>query len=122
MQSLAGIVRTETEMLRALQGIDTLRQRTRRVYVSGHREYNSGWHTALDLKNLLTVAEAITRAALERKESRGAHFREDYPEKDPSLEKVSIVIRKAPDGSMQVTRQPIPEMPEPLRRIIEEMK
>jgi succinate dehydrogenase / fumarate reductase flavoprotein subunit len=122
MQDLVGIVRTESEMVRALDGLDALKARANHVGVGGHREYNPGWHTALDLPNLLVAAEAITRSAIERKESRGAHFREDYPEKDPAFGTFNIVVRKAADGSMAVSRAPIPEMPAELKRIIEEMK
>jgi succinate dehydrogenase / fumarate reductase, flavoprotein subunit len=122
MQDLVGIVRREDEMLRALDGLEKLWQRARRVGVTGHREFNPGWHTALDLTNLLTVSEAITRAALERKESRGAHFRDDLPDKDAALGKVSIVLRKGRDGAMEVKREPLPEMPAELKQIIEEMK
>ena len=63
--------------------------------VGGNREYNPGWHTALDLGNLLTVSEAITRSAIERKESRGGHFREDYPRKPTEFGTINIVTRKA---------------------------
>src|SRR5262245_40823348 len=122
MQKLVGIVRTEKEMLQALEGIEKLKERAARAAVGGNREYNPGWHTALDLQSLLPVAEAITRAAIERKESRGAHFREDYLEKSPQFGKLNIVIRKGPDGGMQVSRQPLPEMPPELKKIIEEMK
>ena len=122
MQDLVGIVRTAPEMERALEGISRLRQRAARVGVPGHREYNPGWHTALDLDNLLTVSEAVTRAALERQESRGGHFRDDRPEKDPAYAKFNILIRKGPGGEMQLVRQPIPEMPEGLRRVIDEQK
>ena len=90
--------------------------------MTGNREYNPGWHTALDLKNLLIVSEAITRAALERKESRGAQFREDYPDKDERFGKVNTMISKSPSHSMQVRLEPLPEMPDYLRQIIEEMK
>src|SRR6185295_18298176 len=106
MQNLVGIVRREDEMLRALEGLQRLWERAKRVGVTGRREFNPGWHTSLDLPNLLTVSEAITRAALERKESRGAHFRDDMPDKDPAFGKVSIVLKKAPDGAMQVRREP----------------
>ena len=82
MQDLVGIVRREDEMLRALEGIHKLWERAKKVGVYGNREYNPGWHTALDLTNLLTAAEAVTRSAIERKESRGAQFREDYMDKD----------------------------------------
>jgi succinate dehydrogenase / fumarate reductase flavoprotein subunit len=122
MQNLVGIVRREDEMVRALDGLQALWKRARRVGVTGHRDFNPGWHTSLDLTSLLTVSECITRAAIERKESRGAHFRDDRPDKDPALGKVSIVLRKGPDGAMQVTREPLPEMPPELKQIIEEMK
>ena len=122
MQDLVGIVRTEPEMLRALDEIAALRARAERVAVSGHREYNPGWHTALDLEHLLTVSEAVTRSAVERRESRGAQFREDYPEKDPEAATFNIVVRKAADGSMQLERRPIAPMPDELRGIIAEMK
>jgi succinate dehydrogenase / fumarate reductase flavoprotein subunit len=88
----------------------------------GNREYNSGWHTALDLPNLLTVAEAITRSALERKESRGAHFREDYSAKDSGFGKLNLVVFKNGNGTMCIERRPVPEMPGELRQIIDEMK
>jgi succinate dehydrogenase / fumarate reductase flavoprotein subunit len=90
--------------------------------VPGNREYNPGWHTALDLNNLLTVAEAITRSAIERRESRGAQYRDDYPAKDPRFGQVNILVRKGEDGSMLVSKRPIPEMPAELKRVIEEMK
>lgn len=122
MQDLVGIVRREDEMKRALDGIQKLRERARWVGVTGRREFNPGWHTALDLNSLLTVSEAITRAALERKESRGAHFREDLPDKDPVFGQISIVVRKGRDGTMQVSREPIPEMPDYLKEIVAEMK
>ena len=122
MQDLVGIVRTESEMKHALEEIDELFKRTRAVSVPGNREYNNGWHTALDLPNMLTVSEAIARAALEREESRGAHFREDRPSKSAELGKISMVIREGPGGEMQVNREPVPEMPPELKQIVEEMK
>src|SRR6266542_1085902 len=122
MQDLVGIVRNETEMRQAIEKIGNFKMRAEKTAVTGNREYNPGWHTALDLKNLLTVSEAITRAALERKESRGAQFREDYPEKDQRFAKVNTVIRKADDGSMEVRLEPLPEMPEYLKQVIEENK
>jgi succinate dehydrogenase / fumarate reductase flavoprotein subunit len=122
MQELVGIVRTEAEMRSALEEIAALRERAGRVGVSGHREYNPAWHSALDLHNLLTVSEAITRSALDRKESRGGHFREDYPGKDQAYATFNIVSRKKSDGTMEITRAPIPEMPAELRRLIEEYK
>ncbi|MCS7167152.1 MAG: fumarate reductase/succinate dehydrogenase flavoprotein subunit [Gemmatales bacterium] len=122
MQNLVGIVRREEDMLRALEALERLRERYRRVRVVGNREYNPGWHTAMDLRNLLIVAEAITRSALERRESRGAQFREDYPNKSEEFGKVNIVVCKGPDGSMRVRREPIPEMPDYLKRVIEQNK
>jgi succinate dehydrogenase / fumarate reductase flavoprotein subunit len=122
MQSLVGIVRREDEMMRALEGLHQLWERAQNVAVYGHREYNPGWHTAIDLQHLLTVSEAITRAAIERKESRGGHFRDDFPNKDSATGKLNIVLRKEADGSMQVRREQIPEMPPHLKQIIEEMK
>ena len=122
MQSLVGIVRREEEMLRALDGLGKLWERSQNVAVHGHREYNPGWHTAIDLKHLLTVSEAITRSALERKESRGGHFRDDFPNKDAAGGKMNIVLRKDADGSMRVRREPIPEIQEHLKQVIEETK
>ncbi|MFQ5551173.1 MAG: fumarate reductase/succinate dehydrogenase flavoprotein subunit, partial [Gemmatimonadales bacterium] len=83
--------------------------------------YNNGWHTALDLVNLVTVSEAVARAALLRKESRGAQFREDYPEKDPAEGRSRIVVSKAADGSMKIDREPVPELTDELKQVIEEM-
>jgi succinate dehydrogenase / fumarate reductase flavoprotein subunit len=122
MQELVGIVRREEEMRRAVDALKTLRERAKNVSVTGNREYNPGWHTALDLQNLITVSEIVARAALERKESRGGHFRDDFPDKDPAYGKFNIVVRRGPGGEMQVTREPIPEMREDLKRIVEENK
>jgi succinate dehydrogenase / fumarate reductase flavoprotein subunit len=122
MQRLVGIVRREEEMVRALGELAKLWERSRTVAVYGHREYNPGWHTAIDLKHLLTVSEAITRAAIERKESRGGHFRDDFPNRDAAEGKVNIILHKDADGSMRTRREPIPEMPEHLKQVIEEMK
>jgi len=122
MQELVGIVRRDDEIRRALDALKTLRERARKVSVTGNREYNPGWHTALDLQNLLTVSEIVARAAMERKESRGGHFRDDFPDKDPGHAKFNIVVRRGPGGEVQLTREPIPEMPEHLKRIIEENK
>jgi succinate dehydrogenase / fumarate reductase flavoprotein subunit len=120
MQDLVGIVRREEEMERALEGLQALKARAARVGVAGNREYNPGWHTAIDLANLLTVSEAVTRCALERKESRGGHFRDDYPDKDPAYGSFNLVLRRGPDGEMQMTREPIPPLPPELQQIVEE--
>jgi succinate dehydrogenase / fumarate reductase flavoprotein subunit len=122
MQDLVGIVRQEGEMLQALDRIRELKSKSEQAGVDGNREYNNGWHTALDLHNLLTVSEIVTRAALERKESRGAHFRDDFPAKDDQAGKFNIVARKGANGEVQLTREPIPPMRDDLKQVIEEMK
>ena len=122
MQDLAGIVRVEKEMHVALVKLGELKRRADAVPAPGNREYNPGWHTALDLQNLLTISEAVTRSALERKESRGAHFRDDYPSKDPAYGSFNTLIRKGPDGEMQVSREPLIPMTDEQKQIIEEMK
>ncbi|HUG43753.1 MAG TPA: fumarate reductase/succinate dehydrogenase flavoprotein subunit [Acidobacteriota bacterium] len=121
MQRLVGIVRREEEMREALAKLQDLKQRAETVAVSGNREFNPGWHTALDLRHLLTVSEAIVRPALARKESRGAHFREDFPSRNEELGAVNMVLRKGPDGRMQVESVPIPATPPELKSVIEEM-
>jgi succinate dehydrogenase / fumarate reductase flavoprotein subunit len=122
MQELVGIVRTESEMQQALNVIAALDGRAENVGIAGHRQYNNGWHTAIDLANLLLVSEAITRAALLRRESRGAQFREDYPNKDPEWGKYNIVVKRGADGEMLVEKRALPPMPDDLQAVIQEMK
>jgi succinate dehydrogenase / fumarate reductase, flavoprotein subunit len=122
MQALVGIVRLENEMQEALTRIQQLKERADRVGVVGHREFHAGWHTAIDLRNLLTVAECITRSAIERKESRGGHFREDYPEKVAEFATFNIQTRQGAAGDVQVSRVPIPPIPDYLKDVIEEQK
>jgi succinate dehydrogenase / fumarate reductase flavoprotein subunit len=122
MQDLVGIVRRADEMDHALEELRKLRDRACGVGVTGNREYNGGWHTALDLRNLLTVSELITRAAIERKESRGAHFREDYPQKSEAEGHSNIVLRRSESGEPQLIREPLSEMPSELKQVIEKMK
>ena len=123
MQDNVGIVRAQDEMECALEMLgDAQASARRRSRVQGNREYNPGWHTALDLNNLLTVSEAITRCAIERKESRGGHFRDDYPDKDPAYATFNFIVRKNRDGEMELSREPIPPMPDHLKAVIEEMK
>lgn len=122
MQDLVGIVRQEDDMRRAVDRIQGLAARAASVRVSGNREYNPGWHAALDLHPLLTVSAAIASAALLRRESRGAQFREDFPEKDPELGKVSVVVRKGAGGRMEVVKEPLPPMTAEQSAIIQEMK
>jgi succinate dehydrogenase / fumarate reductase, flavoprotein subunit len=121
MQDLVGIVRKEDEMLRALEGLTQLKERARRVRAPINREYNPGWHTCMDLSNLLTVSEAVTRAALARKESRGGQFRDDYPRKDSkNFGKVNSVVWQGADGKMQFRWESIPELPPELKEVIKE--
>jgi succinate dehydrogenase / fumarate reductase flavoprotein subunit len=122
MQDLVGIVRVQSEMEQALGKIRELEQRAAKVSAGGNREYNPGWHTAIDLKNLLTVSEAITLSAIDRKESRGAHFREDYPEKNAADGTYNHTIRIGANGAMDLQREPVPPMTDEMKQIIEEMK
>ena len=121
MQNYVGIVRVHDEMERALSEIEVLKQRAEKVGVPGNREYNPGWHTALDLRHLLIISEGITKCALERKESRGGHFRDDYPDKDPEFAKFNHVVRLGKNGAMELERAMIPSMPAELESIIKEM-
>jgi succinate dehydrogenase / fumarate reductase flavoprotein subunit len=122
MQDLVGIVRREEEMERALGQLEELKRRARKVAVTGNREYNGGWHTALDLQNLLTVSEIVTRAAIERKESRGAQFRDDYPSKNEEMGRFTIAVRCSDSGEMRIIREPLRPMPGELQQVIAEMK
>ncbi|HLX45752.1 MAG TPA: fumarate reductase/succinate dehydrogenase flavoprotein subunit [Bryobacteraceae bacterium] len=122
MQDLVGIVRTQEEMERALDVIEALKARAAKAGVTGNREYNNGWHTALDLRHLLTVSEVLARAALTRQESRGAHFRDDYPDKSDRWGGLNLTITKSADGTPRVEEVPVKEMPEELKQVIEENK
>jgi len=122
MQQRVGIVRNADELAGAIESIADFSVRAGRVFVRGNREYNPGWHTALDLKNLLLVAEMVARSALSRKESRGAHSREDHPAKDENEAKVNTVLKRASDGTMQLERRERSAIREDLAAIIEEMK
>jgi succinate dehydrogenase / fumarate reductase flavoprotein subunit len=119
MQVQVGIIRTESEMLSALEKIGELKERAARVSVEGNVQYNPGWHLALDLEHLLTVAETITKAAIERQESRGGHTRDDFPGPSDVFAKVNVVASLGADG-VQVEQQPLPQMPPELARLFEE--
>ena len=106
-------------MLKAMEEIAAYKDRAERVKVEGGRRFNPGWHLALDMRNLLAVAEAATLSALECKESRGGHTRDDYPDPDPQYGSVNVVTRKQ-NGTISVSLEPLPEMPEELRKIVEE--
>jgi len=119
MQSLVGIIRTEPELVEALGRLDELDERAARVQVEGHRQFNPGWHLALDVQSMLAVARCTTLGAIERRESRGGHTRDDYPAPDPELAKVNMVTRLA-DGRVAVVREPLPAMPDELKALFEE--
>jgi succinate dehydrogenase / fumarate reductase, flavoprotein subunit len=121
MQHLVGLIRTESELKDALEKIEALKERARKARVEGGRTYNAGWHTALDLDSLLTVAECSAVAALERQESRGGHTRADHPYTDDTWGKVNVVLRLR-DGRIQVSREPLPEMPAELKALFQERK
>jgi succinate dehydrogenase / fumarate reductase flavoprotein subunit len=118
MQSDVGIIRVQAELDRAVQKIGELRDRLKRVRVEGHRQFNPGWHLALDLRSLLVCAEAVARAASARKESRGGHARDDFPKTDPAFGKVNMVVRKHGEA-LTVSQEPIPEMPAELKALLE---
>jgi succinate dehydrogenase flavoprotein subunit len=119
MQFLVGIIRTESELVQALDKIETLKLRLAEVGVEGNRHFNPGWHLALDLHAMLTVAEAVTKTAIERKESRGGHTRDDYPDPDPKFAKVNVITRRK-EREMSIVQEPLPEMPDELKRLFEE--
>jgi len=120
MQNLVGIVRTESEMQQALDRIAALRVRAARAGITGNIEYNTGWHTALDLDNMLSISEMIAIAALERQESRGGHFRDDYPDKSAEWGKYNLKIVKGPDGKPRVERMPVYPLTDEMKACIEE--
>jgi succinate dehydrogenase / fumarate reductase flavoprotein subunit len=126
MQDLVGIIRVEAELKEALEKIAALRTRSRAVSVEGNRQYNPGWHLALDLRNMLLVSEAAAKAALERQESRGGHTRDDYPTTDPFWGGQNVVLElKVPsspaDSAVSVRRQPLPKPPPELAELLEEV-
>ncbi len=120
MHNLVGIIRTQSELEQAQQKLADFCARAARVSVEGNRQYNPGWHLALDLASLLTVSQGITLGAQTRKESRGGHTRDDYPQPDPKWARVNVAIRRGPDGEMKATAEPLPEMPADLRKLFEE--
>jgi len=121
MQSLVGIIRTEGELRKALEEIAVLRQRLARVKVEGGRAFNPAWHLALDLHSMLTVSEAVTLGALERKESRGGHTRDDYPFADDRYGTVNMVIRRKGEA-LAVAQEPIPPRRDDLKTLLQEKK
>ena len=119
MHDLVGIFRTEEDLTAALTEIARLKSRAERLRVDGSRLFNPGWHLARDLKSMLTVVEAVTRSALARKESRGAHSRIDFPKPDAEWGRKNNLVSREQE-SMKLTQSPIPEMPQELRDIMAE--
>ncbi|MGI8753474.1 MAG: fumarate reductase/succinate dehydrogenase flavoprotein subunit [Acidimicrobiales bacterium] len=119
MQDLVGIIRTEAEMQKALDAVMDLAGRIDHISVEGHRQYNPGWHLALDLRNMLLVSEAVAKAALERKESRGGHTRDDYPMTDDHWAKLNVIVSLGDDHRVAIRTQPLPVMPPDLTEIVE---
>jgi succinate dehydrogenase / fumarate reductase flavoprotein subunit len=119
MHDLVGIIRTAPEMEQALERIAALKERVANLSVEGHRQYNPGWHLALDLPHMLVVSECIARAALAREESRGGHTRDDFPATDAEWATTNLICSRVPDGSVALTRQPLPRMPSELAEIFE---
>jgi succinate dehydrogenase / fumarate reductase flavoprotein subunit len=120
MQDLVGIIRTESELAQAVQELDKLDDRAGRLSVKGGRAYNPGWNLATDLPSMLTVSRLVAKGALERKESRGGHTRDDYPKADPELGKVNYVQRLGSGGAFGIAAEPIPAMPPELQKLLEE--
>jgi succinate dehydrogenase / fumarate reductase flavoprotein subunit len=120
MHNLVGIIRTGSELEEAIGKLQSFKKRAKETGVEGNRQYNPGWHLAMDLRSLLTVSEGIAMAALERKESRGAQTRDDYPSTSPDLGKVNVIVRMGPDGEPKISQEPLPQMPEELQALFEE--
>jgi len=119
MQSLVGIIRTQDELERAVELLGELDERARAIAVAGRRQFNSAWHLALDLESMLTVARATTLAAIARRESRGGHTRDDYPDPDPEhFGKVNLVVRRR-RGETTVAEEPIVPMPAELAALLD---
>jgi succinate dehydrogenase / fumarate reductase flavoprotein subunit len=119
MQRLVGIIRTAEELTESLAEIEALKRRADDLAVEGHRQYNPGWHLALDIVNMLTVSECIAKAALERQESRGGHTRDDFPGPDDHWGQINLALTLGPDGAVQLKHQPLPVMPSELAALLE---
>ncbi|MEP6962990.1 MAG: FAD-binding protein, partial [Acidobacteriota bacterium] len=122
MQNLVGIVRVESEMQQALEKIVALRKRAEKAGITGNIEYNNGWHTALDLENMLSISEMIAMSGLERKESRGGHFRDDYPDKSAEWAQSNLKLTRGGDGRPKLERVPVVPLTEEMKQVIEEQK
>jgi succinate dehydrogenase / fumarate reductase flavoprotein subunit len=120
MQDLVGIIRTESELKQALGNLEGLKERAEQAGVEGNRHYNPGWHLSMDLQSLLAVSEATCRAATLRQESRGGHTREDFPAADPEWGRYNVVVRREDGAGMSISKEPLPQMPDDLRKLFEE--
>jgi succinate dehydrogenase / fumarate reductase, flavoprotein subunit len=119
MQSLVGIIRREEELVESLSKLAEMKQRLPQIAVEGNRQYNPGWHLALDLQNMLIVSECIATAALERTESRGGHTREDHPGPSDEWATINLVLTLSGGGDVELKRQPLPQMPDELTELID---
>ncbi len=120
MQENVGIVRNDTDLEKALDGIESLRKRAATAKVSGNIQFNPGWHLALDLENMLDISECVARAARLRTESRGAHTREDYPDKDVTDWGTKNNLIRQKQGQLEIEQKPLPDMPDELKQLITE--
>jgi succinate dehydrogenase / fumarate reductase flavoprotein subunit len=119
MNDLVGIIRKSEEMADALARLEVLKERVKNLQVTGHRQFNPGWHLAIDLQNMLLCSEFVARAAIERKESRGGHTRDDYPTADPHWGKQNIILTER-NGTVHLEHKPVPVMPDELKQLFEE--
>jgi succinate dehydrogenase / fumarate reductase flavoprotein subunit len=119
MTDLVGLIRRESELKTALVELDKLRSRVAQVAAPGERAYNPGWHLAMDLRNMMQVAECVAEAALERQESRGGHTREDYPEMSPEWRKINLICSLGADGNVALSRQGLVPMREDLLELFD---
>jgi succinate dehydrogenase / fumarate reductase, flavoprotein subunit len=120
MNDLVGIIRTRDELEKSLGEIEKLKERAKHLKVSGDRQYNPGWHLAIDLRNMLLVSECVAKAALEREESRGGHTRDDHPGFDDAWGRKNIVLSINAEGDgVDLTTKPLPEMPDELAAFFE---
>jgi succinate dehydrogenase / fumarate reductase, flavoprotein subunit len=120
MQELVGLIRNEEELVQGLEELERIDARVEKLSVPGGRAYNPAWNLATDLPAMLTVSKMVAKAAIERRESRGGHTRDDYPKTDPELGKVNLVQRIRPDGSYVLEREPLAEAPDELAALLEE--
>lgn len=121
MNDLVGIIRVGSELEQALEEVERLKVRASQMHVEGNRQYNPGWHLAIDLRNMLLVGECVAKAALARQESRGGHTRDDYPGPSPEWGGKNLVLRLDADGTgVDMTEQAIPAMPDELKKFFEE--